>query len=79
MNEFNHLKNFCMFLCTGSDQVNSVFDDELPFDESEARRLFGEHVFNLMVEPGVDVDEDIANMLADAFEKAFYHAPSIDA
>lgn len=75
MKEFNHLKNLCEFLYAGSEQINSIFDDEFPFDENEARRLFSEHAFNLMVEDGAGVDEEMARRLAYIFESAFYRTP----
>lgn len=57
----NNLKNFCQFLDTGA--IDLI--DE--FGSTEARRLFNEHLFNLMVE--ADVDEQVAIRLSDELMK----------
>lgn len=73
MNEFNHLKNLCEFL-NSVDNFNECFvDDNCPYDEAEARALFSEHVFNLLL--AADVEEQMANSMSDALTNTFYYVP----
>lgn len=64
MIDFNHLKNFCDFLATGCDNLLAEYEP------SEARRLFCEHLYNLMYE--ADVDGLRADLLSEILTKMMF-------
>ena len=65
--EFEHLKNFCDFIAIREQLAD--FDTE--FGPGEAKRLFGEHLYNLMLDAGVA--EPLANDISDKLEAAYYN------
>lgn len=73
--DFNHLKNFCEFLDSAAEftevtRANCKIDNEpLPSDDDQ-REVFAEWLYNFMIES--DVDEQMANRLADKLAEVFY-------
>lgn len=76
MYDFNHLENLCGFLDNVGKFNDVLFDETFPYDEDTGRQVFGEHIYNLLVERGADVDEDVAARITDALVGAFYRVPA---
>lgn len=77
MQEFNHLKNILGFLSDeGVNNFNDCFvDDGAPYVFEEAKRLYDEHLFNLLAEMGVDSDLDAVGELSRCLTNKFYYPP----
>jgi len=77
MQEFHHLKNILGFLSDeGVNNFNDCFvDDDTPYNYLEAKRLYDEHLFNLLAEMGVDDDLDAIAELSTRLANKFYYRP----
>ena len=65
--EFKHLTNLCEFIANRQQFVEQMTDEGDSMEE--IKRLFAEHIFNLIIEVGVaeSVANDIADTLADGY------------
>lgn len=77
LQEFHHLKNILGFLSEeGVNNFNDCFvDDDTPYNFEEAKRLYDEHLFNLLAEMGVDDDLDAVAELSTRLTRKFYYHP----
>ena len=77
MSEIHHLKSILGFLSEeGVNNFNDcLVDEHTPYDFEEAKRLYNEHLFNLLAEMDVESNLDVVAELSNYLTRKFYYHP----